>query len=142
MFNKNSNEEINDRKFIDFQGIFLQSSLWNLIFITFIHFDIDLIPDNLDSLLYLYYETFIEDSKIVHCEISTFMRKKFGKQLKIDARIEFGHCAYSIRSTSIISGKGTGAKNLESVSFTDHTNVICYVKLRKFVEIFVDRKWL
>ena len=140
LFHKNVNSEIDDVKFIDFQSYFFQSPLRDLVFFICVNLDLEKVQNILTNLLDLYYDIFIGTLKMFSCDITPFARKKFDEQLKIDAVMEFGHCAYMLRAFYLIDQK---SDNTDLQSFIlSAPNEIYYVKLRKLVELFVDNDWL
>ena len=89
MFHKNSSGEIDDVKIIDFQTYYLQNPSQDLIFFILENLNIDQVADNLNSLLDLYYENFIETLKMIKFDVSSFTKKNSISKLKLTLVLNF-----------------------------------------------------
>lgn len=142
MFHKDPTGKVDDIKFIDFQNYLFQNPINELIFFIGANLITDLIPENLDSLLDLYYESFISVLKRLECDVSLFGRENFDEIMKKSANKEYSHCAFMLKVLTIdVENDGVDAKKLHSLQF-DFVNAIFFDRMRKLTAIFVERNWI
>ncbi|XP_033216642.1 uncharacterized protein LOC117172641 [Belonocnema kinseyi] len=143
MFHKDQNGKIDEIKFIDFQNYIFQSPINDLIFFICSSVVTDLISKNLESLLDLYYETFVAVLKIMNCDVSHFGRDKFDEKVKNDAKKELKHCVLFINIQTIdVEKDGVDATDLQSVLEHHIPNENFFDKMRQIIMLFVERGWI
>ena len=142
MFRKNSTGKVDDIKFVDFQSYLVKDPINELIFFIMASVITDLIPKNLDSLLDLYYETFISILTKMECDVSLFGREKFDEKVKEGARLEFCHCAFMLKVITIVVEKDDDDTNrLQNLEF-EIGNEIFFDRIRKIILLFLERGWI
>lgn len=142
MFHKNSNQNVDDIKFVDFQNYLFQNPINELIFFIGASIQTDLIANNLDCLLNFYYDSFINVMTTMNCDISEFSRDNFHERIKIDAHKEFSHCAFILKILTIdIETDGVEATKLETMEFGS-ANPRFYNRMRQLLLIFIDKEWI
>lgn len=144
MFHKNSHEpeSVDDVKFVDFQNYLFQNPLNELIFFIGASIQTDLILDNLDDILNLYYDSFIEVMMRMDCDTSQFTRANFHERINKGAHTEFSHCAIILKILTIdIETDGVEATKLDSLEF-GIANKRFYDRIRQLLLIFIERNWI
>ena len=142
MFHKDSNGKVDDIKFVDFQNYLFQCPVNELIFFIGASVNIDQIPENLESLLDLYYESFISVLQRMDCDVTLFSKEKFDETVKNAAKKEFSHCSFMLKILTIdIEKDGVDPNKLNSMEFPTG-NQLFYDRLRKLVILFVEKDWI
>ncbi|XP_053973277.1 uncharacterized protein LOC128873604 [Hylaeus volcanicus] len=91
LFHDDENGQPDDVKFIDFQIYMYASSLRDLLFFMFASVRTDIIGEQFEGLMDLYYDTLLSRLQQLECDISGFSKEGFREKLAEDASHEFLH---------------------------------------------------
>lgn len=144
MFHKpeNSNEP-DDIKFVDFQNYLFLSPIRELSFFLGSGLNHDTIINNVDELIELYYDTIIEKLQQLDCNTEEYSRVSFNERVKIDASIEFIHCAMMLKVITMdIHENDPNALNIMNLFENNERNDSYLTRLRNLVTVFYERGWL
>ena len=144
LYRYDNNNNIDSMKIVDFQLSAYDYGVKDLIFFMISSAKKDVIDNNLDELISLYYESFIDCLSLLKIEQTKFTREKFDKILLESAPLKFSQC---IMMTEIIkSARGT-APELQSIKNKNEflntgKGKIYEDKLIHVLQTFVKRGWL
>ncbi|XP_044016777.1 uncharacterized protein LOC122858134 [Aphidius gifuensis] len=143
MFHKGDNGELDDVKFVDFQNYLFLAPTRDLTFFIGCGLDGNVIKENVDELIDLYYETIIEKIKQLDCDIEPYSRASFDKRIKIDACIEFTHCMCMLKIITLdTDSDNLDASDVINVMEDEGVNHFYLERVRNFVSVFHARGWL
>lgn len=143
MFHKGDNDELDDVKFVDFQNYLFLAPTRDLTFFLACGLDKNVIMENVDELIDLYYETLIEKIKQLDCDIEPYTRESFDKRIQIDACIEFTHCVCMLKVITLdIDSDNLDTSNVVDIMENERVNDFFLERLRTFVSVFHARGWL
>ncbi|XP_008207762.1 uncharacterized protein LOC103316329 isoform X1 [Nasonia vitripennis] len=123
--------KVNDCKLVDFQTYCLSSPLIDLLFLLCTSMESDL--KWFDEMLEFYRKVALEVLEELGCAVELFEKKSFEKRLKIDAAKEMIHIILMSKVVELRQGE-----NL----LTSPVNEFCMKRLRRIVDIYVQKNWI
>lgn len=143
MFKNNSDtNRVDNIKFVDFQNYQYLSPLRELIFFIMTSINNDVMDNKFDELLDLYYKNFVDFLKSLKCDAEQFARDNFDQRLKIDAFMEFPHCAYMLKVISADIETDDMFPTPEKLISDEMLNERMRDKLRRCIKKCAEKGWI
>jgi hypothetical protein len=143
LYRKDEEGNLHNIKVIDFQNYIYSSPLRDLPYFLCTSTARDVFFTKIDELLDLYYETFIDILKKMHCDVEPFSRSSFDRQLIIDSSIEFFHSILAIKFFyAQIDVNTYNSSQLESVIINSKLIPSGYDKWYDIVVTYIKRGWI
>ncbi|XP_001600931.2 uncharacterized protein LOC100116429 [Nasonia vitripennis] len=143
MFHKDpKSNRVDDVKFVDFQNYLFLSPLRELTFFLIASTNADVMKNQFDELLDIYYEKFIEVLKRIKCDTEPFARDKFDERMKIDAYEEFPHCPFMLKMMCADIKADEKFDSVEKFKDAGSGNERFMSRLRRSVKKFNEKGWL
>ncbi|XP_033315081.1 uncharacterized protein LOC117213658 [Bombus bifarius] len=144
MFHCSEKGKIDGVKFVDFQIYLYGSPLRDLLFFLYSSVKNDTTEEQIDDLLDLYYETFINTLSKMGCNTSLYTKEGFQEKLVEDAEREFIHVSWMIKVLTLDTKEieNFDVDKMQSVLTGQTGNQLFKDRLRKLVLAFVKRNWI
>ena len=144
LFQHDKSGKIIDMKVVDFQLTQYENGCCDLIFLILSSGKPDIIDENLDELINLYYSSFIDCLKTFNVDVKEFSREKFNQNLIEFARRTLDQCLMMVQ---VIQATRGSARNLEDIKNKDNflnmgKNKENDEKLIHIVKTYSKRGWL
>ncbi|OXU20178.1 hypothetical protein TSAR_000410 [Trichomalopsis sarcophagae] len=123
--------KVDDCKLVDFQTYCLSSPLTDLLFLLCTSMESDL--KWFDEMLEFYRRVALEVLGQLGCAVELFERKSFEERLKIDAAADLFHILALAKVVELRPGEEVVSSPLNETSLK---------RVRRIVEIFVDKNWI
>lgn len=144
LFKYNTERRPTSMKIVDFQFGCYNSGALDLIFFLLSSVQEKVLDNNLDDLLDMYYESFIDCLKSVKVDTDQFTRDGFYREVNRSAPLVFGQCISMITVITAERGTANGLENMDKdsnfSSIKDQANSIN--KLLNILKIYVKKQWL
>lgn len=144
MFKSDENGNVLDMKIVDFQLCFYDNGVKDLIFFLVSSPTREVIENDFDYLVNLYYESFVDTLKILKVETRDFIKKDFIEQLDKFGPMKLGQCLMMIQ---VIKSKPGVAPKMEDIHSKENFlsiggGEVYRQKMLHTVQFFEKRGWL
>ncbi|XP_058791315.1 uncharacterized protein LOC131664330 [Phymastichus coffea] len=144
MYRYGNNGKILGMKMVDFQLSSCEYGMMDLVFFLISSGKKDVIENNMNDLITLYYETFISTLRALKVDTKEFPREEFDKLLKECAPLEFSQCIMMVQVIKATRGSAPDVNNIKNAdAFLNIGKGQLYEeKLLHVLLTFVKNGWL
>ncbi|XP_003706466.2 uncharacterized protein LOC100880729 [Megachile rotundata] len=144
MFHRNNKGVLDSVKFVDFQMYLYASPLRDLIFFLYSSVDLEVTDEQIDDLMDLYYDSFVNTLSKMGCNTDAFTKEEFKKKIDNDAEREFIHACFMVKLLTL------STKDIDDFNYDKMQNAIVEYdgselfveRLRRVVLSFAKRNWI
>nr|XP_050857584.1 uncharacterized protein LOC127067095 isoform X1 [Vespula vulgaris] len=144
LFCHDSSGHITDMKIVDFQLCIYDYGVEDLIFFLISSAKKEVIDNNLDDMINLYYDSFIDVLKMLKVDTEQYSKSKFLELLNKCAPMKFAQCIMMVQVIQASRTSHSEMKNMENAAelFKRETNDVGNKKLLHIVQTFAKKNWL
>lgn len=143
MFHKTEDNHVDDIKFVDFQNYLFLSPTRELAFFLGSSINQQVMKENYDELINLYYNTLIERLRLLNSDVTLYCRDSFDERMRKDAKIEFSHCICMLKIITMdVNADNPDANNVKNLMASNEGNETYRNRLRDLVFLLHERHWL
>ncbi|XP_046838289.1 uncharacterized protein LOC124432949 isoform X2 [Vespa crabro] len=144
LFRHDASGHITSMKIVDFQLCIYSYGVEDLIFFLISSAKKEVIDNNLDDMIDLYYDSFIDILKMLKVDTEQYSKSKFLELLNKCAPIKFSQCIMMVQVIQASRTTHSEVKNMENTAelFKRETSKIGNQKLLHIVETFAKKNWL
>ncbi|KAI4504806.1 hypothetical protein M0802_000356 [Mischocyttarus mexicanus] len=144
LFQHDASGNITDLKIVDFQLCIYSYGIDDLIFFLISSSTKEILDNNLDDMIDLYYDSFIGVLKMLKIDTEDYGKSTFLELLNKHAHRKFAQCIFMVQVIQATRTSRSELKNNENNVdlFKIETNNISNQKLLHIVQIFARKNWL
>jgi hypothetical protein len=143
MFHRDENDQLDDIKFVDFQNYLFFNPLREMIFFLLSSTNAEVLDEDIEELINIYYETFLIVLERMGCDTEPFAREKFDAKLANEAKYEFLHISFMLKVVTLdVQETQFNYDKIENVMLSYQGNQTFIQRLRRVVLYLVKRNWI